>query len=208
MKKQKQIKIDSKSLEDFIWMSYRYCIGRHTIAAAMHADTIKNAIEQNKDTFSEDRLGFYARDIRDCINSILHWRDDVSIEGFNQNFDAYSALLYEVSKHDNPNELKFTINTATQTIYTDPLDKKQTPTDYDYHDFIRWTKLANYLDVSCHRIVVTNYQDKIEEHECYPFPIQRGNNKYEQVWCPLDANFAVDKYVAPEYIIEIKDLEL
>lgn len=198
--------ISKSYLDDFIWMSYRYCIGRHTIAAACHADTIKSAIEQNKETFSEDRLGFYARDIRDCINSILHWRKDVCIEGFNHNFDAYSALLYEVSKHDNPNELKFTIDTATQTIYTDPLSKKQTKTDYDYHDLIRWTKLANYLDVSCHRIVVTNYQDKIEKHKCYPFPIQRGKNKYEQVWCPLDANFTVDKFVNPEYIIEIKEL--
>jgi hypothetical protein len=54
--------------------------------------------------------------------------------------------------------------------------------------------------------VVTNYQGKIEEHECSPFPIQRGNNKYEQVWCPLDANLTVDRFVAPEYIIEIKEL--
>jgi hypothetical protein len=205
MKKNKP-SISKSYLDDFIWMSYRYCIGRHTIAAACHADTIKSAIEQNKDTFSEDRLGFYARDIRNGINSILHWRDDVSIDGFNDNFDAYSALLYEVSKHDNPNELKFTIDTATQTIYTDPLGKKQTPTDYDYHDLILWTKLANYLDVSCHRIVVTYYQDKIKEHKCYPFPIQRGKNKYEQVWCPLDDNLTVDKFVNPEYIIKIKEL--
>ena len=26
--------------EDLIWMSYRYCIGRHTIAASMHAGEI------------------------------------------------------------------------------------------------------------------------------------------------------------------------
>ena len=111
-----------------------------------------------------------------------------------------------MSKHDNPNEFKYTIDTATQTIYTDPLGKKQSLTNYDYHDLIRWTKLANYLDVSCHCIVVTNYQGKTEEHKCYPFPIQRGKNKYEQVWCPLDDNLAVDKFVAPEYIIEIKEL--
>lgn len=205
MKKNK-LKISQSSLDDLIWMSYRYCIGRHTIAAASHADTIKNVIQQNKDAFSVDRLKFYARDIRDCINSILHWRDDVSIEGFANNWDAYSALLYEVSKHDNPNELKFTIDTYNKTIYTDLLGKEnKSSKDYDYHDFIRWTKLANWLDADCHRIVVTNFKGKIEEHRCFPYPIRIGN-KYEEAWSDIDLSLGVDWYIAKQYIKEIKEL--
>ena len=205
MKKNK-LQISQSSLDDLIWMSYRYCIGSHTIAAAHHADTIKNVIQQNKDAFSGDRLKFYARDIRDCINSILHWRDDISIEGFANNWDTYSALLYEVSKHDNPQELKFTIDTYNKTIYTDPLGKEnKCSSDYDYHDFIRWVKLANWLDDSCHRIVVTNFKGKVEEHICFSYPIRIGN-KYKQVWSELDSSLGIDLYITNEYITEIKEL--
>lgn len=51
--------------EDCIWMSYRYCIGRHTITSNMHA----GHIAQNcYDRLSNERLEFMANDIRDSIN--------------------------------------------------------------------------------------------------------------------------------------------
>ena len=34
------VKVSAKDMDDFIWMSYRYCIGRKTIAASCHAGTI------------------------------------------------------------------------------------------------------------------------------------------------------------------------
>ena len=40
-----KITITNREMEDFIWMSTRYCIGRHTIAAAAHADTIAKVHE-------------------------------------------------------------------------------------------------------------------------------------------------------------------
>ena len=49
------IKINSH-FEDFIWMSYRYCIGRKTIAANMHADTIANFIYKNPNIFKETKI--------------------------------------------------------------------------------------------------------------------------------------------------------
>lgn len=41
--KKKSVESVKKTLdfsEDYVWMSYRYCIGRHTIAAHYHATTI------------------------------------------------------------------------------------------------------------------------------------------------------------------------
>ena len=56
--------------EDCMWMSYRYCIGRHTIASHMHA----NDIWQNcKGRMSKERQLFTAFDINRSIEDSLRW---------------------------------------------------------------------------------------------------------------------------------------
>ena len=56
-KKKNNICLDNKAMEDFIWMSYRYCIGRKTIAAATHADTIREFINNNPVFFTSASFG-------------------------------------------------------------------------------------------------------------------------------------------------------
>ena len=46
---------DESYMEDLIWMSYRYCIGRHTIAANSHAGDIA---KYSFDHISENRKSF------------------------------------------------------------------------------------------------------------------------------------------------------
>ena len=55
--------------QDCMWMSYRYCIGRHTIASHMHAGSIwRNC----KDRMSKERQLFTAFDInREIENSLV-----------------------------------------------------------------------------------------------------------------------------------------
>ena len=56
--------------EDCMWMSYRYCIGRHTIASAMHANDIwKNC----RGRMSKERELFTAFDINRSIEDSLQW---------------------------------------------------------------------------------------------------------------------------------------
>lgn len=56
--------------EDCMWMSYRYCIGRHTIASHMHA----NDIWQNcRGRMSKERELFTAFDINRSIEDSLRW---------------------------------------------------------------------------------------------------------------------------------------
>lgn len=54
--------------EDCMWMSYRYCIGRHTIASHMHAGDIwkncKNRITKERQLFNAFDIN---RSIEDCI---------------------------------------------------------------------------------------------------------------------------------------------
>ena len=54
--------------EDCMWMSYRYCIGRHTIASSMHAGQIW---ENCKNRMSKERQLFTAYDINREIENHL-----------------------------------------------------------------------------------------------------------------------------------------
>ena len=54
--------------EDCMWMSYRYCVGRHTIAASMHAPAIW---KHCKGRMSDERALFTAFDINREIESSM-----------------------------------------------------------------------------------------------------------------------------------------
>jgi hypothetical protein len=105
-KKKNTINISNSSLEDMIWMSYRYCIGRHTIAAAHHAETIHSVIKSNPDLMSNEKKAFNAKDIRREITSQIAFRSNVYVEGCND-FDAFSLLLIEGSKYKDRKDIEF-----------------------------------------------------------------------------------------------------
>ena len=77
-------------------MSYRYCIGRHTIAASMHADTIMTLLNQNPSIMNKDRAAFNARDIRNEINRCISFKENIQIDGNEDGKDVFvhfSAII-------------------------------------------------------------------------------------------------------------------
>lgn len=203
-KKKNTITISNDRMEDFIWMSYRYCIGRHTIAAAYHADVIRGLIMDNPDCLSEDRKAFMAIDIRRQINDLVCWRSNVYVDG-PRDADLYSLILYKGS--EKPNEkVKFYVDEFYNTVTTEPCeDDKYVPYDNDYEDIIRWIKLANILDKSTHKIITTNFNGEIKNVECYPYPYKVDNGVYVTKWTSPEKTLVNDSYLADEYIVEIKD---
>ena len=203
-KKKNTITISNDRMEDFIWMSYRYCIGRHTIAAAYHADVIRGLIMDNPDFLSEDRKAFMAMDIRRQINDLVCWRSNVHVDG-PRDADLYSLILYKGS--EKPNEkVKFYVDEFYNTVTTEPCDDdKYVPYDKDYEDIIRWIKLANILDKSTHKIITTNFNGEIKNVECYPYPYKVDNGVYVTKWTSPEKTLVNDSYLADEYIVEIID---
>lgn len=203
-KKKNTITISNDRMEDFIWMSYRYCIGRHTIAAAYHADVIRGLIMDNPDFLSEDRKAFMAMDIRRQINDLVCWRNNVHVDG-PRDADLYSLILYKGS--EKPNEkVKFYVDEFYNTVTTEPCeDDKYVPYDKDFEDIIRWIKLANILDKSTHKIITTNFNGEIKNVECYPYPYKVDNGLYVTKWTSPEKTLVNDSYLADEYIVEIKD---
>lgn len=73
MKKEEKSKNNDLGFnEDYVWMSCRYCIGRHTIAAHYHATTIAQDVYGK---ISDERLQFNSEDICSCIYDNLHFKD-------------------------------------------------------------------------------------------------------------------------------------
>ena len=197
-------------------MSYRYCIGRKSIAACCHADTIGKIIVDNPDVMSDGKLTFNANDIRDRITDCLNWKANVNIDGSPNGRDVYSTFLYQLNDYHAVNMLSFEFDACAMRIsHTEPLTAQvlawETP-DSDYTDLIPWVKLANWMDKTCHKRIVTEYNGKTEEFICYPFPRQiryeDGRVEYKESWSDINItdNVSVCRYIADEYIKEIKEL--
>ena len=207
------VEISPRNLEDFIWMSYRYCIGRKTIAAAAHACTIAELIFKNPNLLSEDRKEFMAQDIRQSILDTLKWNQRIRIlnQYNNVNWDFYTLLLERMSECPYPNEAVFVIDFENHKLtwerreYQNCVDK---PDDM-YDDLIGWVKLANALDKTCHKDIVVNVNGKEHVERCFPYAA-RIQGEYKMVWASLeqDAGSRIDQqgYIIPERIIEIKDI--
>lgn len=201
-----KITITPKVLEDFIWMSYRYCIGRHTIAAAYHANTIANVVASYPDAFSQERLAFNAKDIRDRINDAIRFLACYDIDSC-FSLDAFSCALYKSAEVENPYEYIYHIEQSGYVELDKPKELLRHRFDQDYIDLIPWVKLANWLDKSTHRMITVEYDGKVETHECFPYPQKMGDGRYRKMWADVeDADMTLNRWIAEEYITKIEEL--
>lgn len=205
--------IHPSNLNDLIWMSYRYCIGRHTIAAAAHADTIMSIIVSNPGILSPEYIKSNASDIRAEINRCISFKKNVNINGIGRGKDIFSNLLYSIGDFD-PLANKFHFDTdKMQVTAIDPLEnhiQSWDSFDHDYTDLIPWVKLANWMDQEEHKTLTVVYNDEVTEIRCYPFPCQTkladGRYTYEKRWAQVEnpSALSVCKYLAPEFIKKIE----
>lgn len=209
-KKKNNIYLDNKAMEDFIWMSYRYCIGRKTIAAATHADTIREFINNNPNIISEDRKEFMANDIRREINHIINWCDDVHIEG-TKDIDAYSMLLYASNDYINADKKAFIYNVDTynKSVKVEETDKEirdYMSFEHLYIDIIPWVRLSSILDKNCHYKVTVFYNGEEKEYIAYPYPIKNEKGDYYKVYCELNTSCSIIQYLSPEFITKVEKI--
>ena len=211
--KEQKVNMSKSSFEDFIWMSYRYCIGRKTIAACTHADTIARVIKDNPGLISPDRIAFNVKDIRNEISNSVNWKKCIHIDGTHFDKDIFTPLLYELNKYPDRKHKVFHFDADASAIYTVVEDNSLYEFEYadcDYTDLIPWVKLANWMDVTCHRVITTVYEGKKEEHICYPWPRQIQNEDgtvtYKEAWSKVEDADRLSSgwHIAEEYITEIE----
>jgi hypothetical protein len=215
-KKSNAVTIGASHMEDFIWMSYRYCIGRKTIAACTHADTIAALILKNPNLLSDERRAFMVQDIREQITNAINWKRCIYIDGSHYQKDVFSPLMYALNEYPDRKQTVFYFDANTNEIYK--TEKNESlyefdTVDSDYNDLIPWVKLANLLDTSCHRVITVVFDGKKKEIDCYPFPRDIRNDNgtitYKESWAGVeDADcVSICKYICDDYITEIESIE-
>lgn len=212
----KKTKIEINDLdffEDCLWMSYRYCIGRQTIAAHGHAgDIAQNAYH----VLSDERKSFMASDIRREINDVINGCNNIKCYDYSNHIvqDGLSTLLYSASenldKDVDLDDYSYEVDGQNVKIELSKRDNESyyKKLSYLYSDLIVWIKLANAFDKDCHKTIVIEYDGKVEEHECFSYPYMEHNgNNISKKWISVErylTNPLIDSYYNEEYIKEIK----
>lgn len=178
---EKKNKMMSSYEESCMWMSYRYCIGRKTIAASMHAHDI--AVNCYK-RMTDERSKFTAFDIKREIGNILGivfnfhssnlnedniidpifalfmFIDNYNITDLNDITKKYSYIKYG---YDNDNFLNFEVTENTkETIHYDIYKT-------EIIDLFEWDDLSNLFDLDKHIKVITKDGSEIECFYSYRF---------------------------------------
>lgn len=212
MVRRKQFKAvitDKDFFEDCIWMSYRYCIGRRTIAAAAHANDIARHVHY----LSKERRQFMAKDIRSEISSHIHWLPNVTVEGYEYKCDALTLIYKYMMDHPETKEdekFHFYVNVNTCTVEVEPVEKVKE----GYHekllnlyvDYIGWIKLANYLDEDNYVEVDIEYEGKQMTVKGFSYP-DVFKDEIKIHYTSTDkfvGNPSIISYIAPEYIKAIR----
>jgi hypothetical protein len=212
----KEINIkDQKFFEDLLWMSVRYCIGRHTISSTKHANHIAEYADTMDDVFREK----LAVEIRREIDRSLSFNSNIKIEyRYDDDSIDVATLIGKALAETDPEELLwkdtlFTVDKKNHEVVKstvfDCANQKITTILCDY---LPWAKLANFLDKSTWRDVVVEYDGKRETYKCFPYiqEIFSSETKYSYRinWCEVcKAHTRWDVFISPEYIKEIKEIK-
>lgn len=211
---QKLITLNRDFIEDCLWMSIRYCVGRHTITASMHAADIAEFLRDNPDIISDERKKRLAFDIRREISDRVHFHLNMHVDGTSYKWDAVTLmskkiseileenkLIYSNNKEEirgtfNPIHYRWYINVDTGEVHYEKYDKKELrgsiPFDYDAElmDFLPWMRLAGWLDPTVY--IEAGYNGEEISGNGFEYPSvgrYQGEDHMHFKWvqCPCDA---------------------
>jgi hypothetical protein len=206
--------------ETCLWMSYRYAIGRKSIAAVSHAAEIAKHL----DWIPEDRWEFTAEDILREVNQSIGWTDNLSIMGLDghRKTDVFSVLFSFIEKnptymsHDMFNKHHWVINLDNGNV---SVMEKEEPTNkllsifYDYNDYRDWIKLAKILKNETVNVTL-EYNGETVVEECYEFwecslyngevSLTKRYSKVRGMDTCKGHNFMIGWHISPEYIKNVE----
>lgn len=197
-------------MDDCVWMSYRYCIGRHTIAAHCHAADIANNIYNLAE---KNRLSFYAKDINQEIYNILHINNFLDIDYiYNIPKEKFKPLelLYRGFKEcgiDNSDKLK---KLKTLEVYYEHStgEFKYRAIMHQYSDNYRslwdiqdleiWQRLANYFNIDEHKTCTLNDDTECRYYKFLALNSYGDTFTFREYKIPVDSKFSANITYIPE----------
>lgn len=215
--------------EDCVWMSYRYCIGRHTIATHCHAEDIANNVYGR---LTDKRTQFMSEDINNEIYTQLKfggfvdmgWCGNIPKTHFKPLDVLYSILDKEsINSNEKFRRIKsIAINWNRENndfdysvYYFNDNDKNMDSgrSLWDIQDLDVWQQLADLFDLSGHKYCKTIFNGKeavIRYYESWHMGNNQGVFTYEKRKHPVDGFFSsyIDEKYIVEDIINERDIEL
>lgn len=213
--KKKESNMLSTYEEDCIWMSYRYCIKRHTIVAYCHASNIaKNAYGR----MSKERTQFMSKDINQEIYNVLHVHDWFSIDNawslkeyrpldiFYQCLNNIGIKTFDDIKKIRNIECWYDKNGVLKTdvYYYNDKDKFNYRSFYDIKDLEVWQRLANLFDLKNHKWCECAGGKIVEYYEYFTSYQTDDGIVFEKIKCPIESyhNFSVTTRINEQFIVE------
>lgn len=171
-----KIKVTDSFLRDCIWMSMRYCIGRHTIAAYSHAKDIARTIRDNPLVFGKGERGRLADDIKNEMNRVLGHNPQVSVVGgyIGSDQNLYDGICSYISENElDISKIKLTIDQDHHTISHEIAEGDRFSYPFGFlseilYDLSIWNNLCCYLHPT-HTISVLNSESPRDGFAVYEF---------------------------------------
>lgn len=206
--------------EDYLFMSWRYCIGRHTIAAYAHAETIA---QDAYGKLSDERMQFNSEDINNEIHYHLHcgkfidmgWYGNIPKNRFRPLDVVYSILDKEnIDTLEQFREIKsIEIDWNRENQDFDYVINKKPHNDYsrsisDLGDLEIWQQLANLFDLKSHKWCKLIDGSIVEYYECWKHNMvvegEETKIKFQKYKVPVDRyrNLKTLIYIPEENIVE------
>lgn len=214
MKKKEQQMLSEYEMDN-IYMSYRYCIGRHTIAAHCHAGDIANNAYGR---MTKERMQFMAKDINREIYDKLHWNDWFMIDNiwnlkdfrpldiFYQCLNDIGLKTYDDIKKIKGIECYFTKEgeLKTDVYYYNDKGKFNYKSFMDLEDLEVWQRLANLFDVDNHKWCKCSGGKIVEYYEYWTHYKTEKGLEFRKIKCPIDGyhNFSVTTWIDEQFIEE------
>ena len=202
---------------DNIYMSYRYCIGRHTIAAHCHAGDIANNAYGR---MTKERMQFISKDIKQEIYSKLHWNDWFNVENVwilksFRPLDIFYQCLNDlkIKNYDDIKRIKsidaYPNKDVTEGLIIDAYfyndkDKFNYKSFMDVEDLEVWQRLANLFDIDSHKWCRCSGGKIVEYYEYWTHYRTEQGLEFRKIKCPIDGyhNFSVTTWIDEQFIEE------
>ena len=213
MKKKEQQMLSEYEMDN-IWMSYRYCIGRRSIASHCHAGDIANNAYGR---MSKERMQFMSKDINNEIYNCLHVHDWFIIGNvwnlksfrpldiFYQCLNDIGLKTYDDIKKIRNIECYFKKDGELNTnVYYFNNGKFNYKSFMDVEDLEVWQRLANLFDVENHKWCKCKGGKIVEYYEYWTHYKTENGLEFRKIKCPIDGyhNFSVTTRIDEKFIEE------
>lgn len=199
------IYISPTDFDNLLWCATRYCIGRHSYVSS-YAQDFWRIIRSNRELLKEDRLKFFARDIRAEVSDRVNCYGNISVQhAYNDciKYDALTLLASYVREHPEQKECEtfYEVDCLTGEVNTSPWTlENQRSYSLPFQvcneiDLPYWVLLANCIDRQYEVKLNCNGNERTEL--CVKHPIAKEEYVIVNNW---------STYVCNDFIVEVKPL--